>query len=146
MKIYTSAPISGLSYEDVFNYYEKLAFTLKGYGYTILCPMTGKAYWHGEAPSTGYSHPVSTDHAITERDRWMTVNSDVVYCNLIGAKKVSIGCVAELAWAHDHGVHVVLAMEEGNIHNHAFIREFADVLFDNEKDCLYYLQSLIGSM
>jgi len=49
---------------------------------------------------------------------------DVLLVNLLGASKVSIGTVMEIAWAYQNRTPVVVVMEqEGNPHEHAMIRE-----------------------
>jgi hypothetical protein len=48
----------------------------------------------------------------------------------------------ELAWAHDKGKHTIVVLEPGNIHEHAFVLEAADVVFNNEADALLYLKKL----
>ena len=42
---------------------------------------------------------------------------------------MSIGTVAEMAWAYHLNKHLVVAMPLPNIHEHAFILEMADVTF-----------------
>ena len=74
MKIYLAGSISGLGYEEVVNRYKDFSVLLKTYGYETLCPMTGKTYLRNELKfkATGYKNfPVSTNHAIFERDKWM---------------------------------------------------------------------------
>jgi threonine dehydrogenase-like Zn-dependent dehydrogenase len=64
-----------------------------------------------------------------------------VYANFLGATKASIGSCFEVAWAHILGKHVIVVMEENNPHQHAFILEGADVVFDNERAALRYLSN-----
>ena len=48
--------------------------------------------------------------------------------NLLGAERVSIGTVMEIAWAHDHKIPIVAAMEpEGNLHDHPMLRDSISV-------------------
>jgi hypothetical protein len=55
---------------------------------------------------------------------------------------VSIGCVMELAWASLLGKYTIVIMEKENIHNHAFILEAADIIFENYYDAIEYLKKL----
>jgi nucleoside 2-deoxyribosyltransferase len=144
MRIYLARPISGCGYDEVVNYYQETVLKLQTWGYEVLFPMCGKEYLRNEVQfkAEGYGQPLSTNRAIVGRDRWMVRQSDIVFANLVGAKTVSIGTVCELAWAFDNKKHVILAMEQGNIHRHAFVLEFADVLFENAKDALAYLKKL----
>jgi hypothetical protein len=75
----------------------------------------------------------------------MVHQSDVVYVNLLKTVAPSIGCIMELAWAHDLGKHTVVVMQKDNPHRHAFVLEAADVVFEEERDALRYLMKLAGS-
>lgn len=143
MKIYCVHPITGLSFDEVYAYFEGLRTKLGKY-YTVLHPMTAKAYLKDEADlkASGYTFPISTNHAIIERDVWMVSEADVVYADLTGAKSTSIGCVMELAWAFVHRKHTVVVMEKQNPHQHAFVLEAADVIFSNCDEATAYLEKL----
>jgi nucleoside 2-deoxyribosyltransferase len=144
MKIYLAHPISGLSYDTVHDYYANLSILLSEFFY-VFHPMTAKGYLRNEIEfrATGYNHmPVSTNHAIVERDNWMISQSDIVLVDLTGAKAVSIGCIMELAWAHLMRKHSVVVMDEHKIHNHAFVLECADVVFSSLDEAIEYLKKL----
>lgn len=145
MNIYLAHPISGLSYNEVMDYYEGMKNRLRRLGYEVLQPMTGKGYLRNELEfkSHGYTGlPASTNHAILERDNWMVRLADVVLVDLWGADKVSIGCMMELAWAHDHHKHTVVVMGLNNVHRHAFVLEAADTIFETRWDAMVYLELL----
>lgn len=144
MRIYLAGPISGKSADDVYSRIERDSYILRRFGYEVQNPMTGKASlrFEKEFVAKDYRHPVTTNHAIIERDRWMVKRSDVVFVNLMEAKEKSIGSIMELAWAHDNGVHTVVAMPETGPHNHAFIIEAADILFHDKEEAMNYLKEL----
>ena len=144
MRVYCARPISGCSFDEVVNYYQDTVDCLKGMGYDVLYPMCGKSYLRNEVEfkAHGYDHPLSTNHAIVERDHWMTQSCDILLVYLIGAKTVSIGTVAEMSWAHHMGKHTVVMMEPGNIHQHAFVLDMADVIFPTYQEGLDYLEKL----
>ena len=146
MKIYCCHSISGMSADEVFTYYEDTDRVLQSFGYDVLSPMHGKDMLRTEKEfrAADYRHPVTANHAIFNRDHWMVCQSDVVYANLMGTKAVSIGTMMELAWASHTYKHVVLCMENDNVHRHAFVLEACDIVFDNEQDTLQYLKGLIG--
>lgn len=149
MKIYCAGPITGKSYKEVVEYYKRTVNKLQGYGYQVLFPMCAKSYLINETnlKAGGYDYPLSTDHAIIERDRWMVMQSDVVFVNFFNAKKrISIGSCMELAWAHDHGKHTVTVMQEKNVHRHAFVSEASDVIYLDEKSAFDYLEKLAKSI
>jgi nucleoside 2-deoxyribosyltransferase len=149
MKIYLAGPISGLSYEEAAGRIKRIKHALEIQcslaNLDVMHPLTGKGYLHTEkalAPE-GYKFPPSTDHAIVERDLWMVRQADIVLMNLHGAKTASIGSVSELAWAHLLGKHTVVIMEEGNPHQHAFVAQMADVVFETEKEAIHYVANLV---
>lgn len=147
--IYLAHPISGLSYDEVAEYYEKTQATLNCAiaGLDVLSPMTAKEYLRTEKKlrAYDYSHPISTNHHAIERDRWMVKQSSVVYVNLMHAKEVSIGCMMELAWAHDNGIYSVVSMPEDSVHRHAFVLEAADLVLDSHDAAIGYLIRLFNS-
>lgn len=142
-KLYIAHPISGLSYEEVMSYYHKVISNLQDY-YEIFHPMLGKEYLRTEIKfkAEGYDNPVSTNHAIVERDHWMVSMVDIVYVDFTDIENVSIGCVMELAWAMHMGKHTVVVMDKENIHRHAFIIECADIIFEAENHAMWYLRSI----
>jgi nucleoside 2-deoxyribosyltransferase len=145
MKIYLARPISGQSYEAVVNYYTETAKKLIIAGYDVLCPMTGKSYMRNEIEFKAHDYdnkPMSTNHAIIERDRWMVSSADIVYANLLDSKYASIGTCMELAWAHDKGKHTIVVMDKENVHQHAFVIEAADIVYETHKEAMEYLETL----
>ena len=145
MKIYLAGPISGKGFDEVVNLYNDKISMFGGWGYDVLCPMTGKSYLRTELEfkSHGYGFPVSTNHAIFERDKWMVSQSDIVFADLFDSgDRVSIGTVSELAWASLLNKHTISVIPESNIHNHAFILEASDIVFPTRGDAYKYFQDL----
>jgi len=146
MKIYTAGPISGLSYNQVLNRYQKQTSRLKEIGYDVLCPMTGKSYLRNEINLKAHgikNQPLSTNHAIKERDRWMVGNSDIILVDFTECENiVSIGSCMELAWGDELKKHTIVVMDKNNIHQHAFILECADLVFETMTDAYNYLIDL----
>lgn len=146
MKIYLAHPITGLSFNKVEEYYVKKYDDLTRFGYTVFFPMVAKRYLSDEKEMKAESYdnyPLSTNHAIIERDRWMVLQSDVIYVDFCFTKRVSIGCCMELGWGHDHAKHTIISMEKNNVHSHAFVIEAADVIFPTEEEATKYLKKLI---
>jgi len=143
MKLYVARSISGYSFEQVVSYYEMVIRDLKEW-YEIFCPMTGKGFLRNELKfkAEGYGTSISTNHAIFERDKWMISQTDIILTDLMDTDHVSIGCVMELAWASLLGKYTIVIMEKENIHNHAFILEAADIIFENYYDAIEYLKKL----
>jgi len=146
MKVYLALPISGRSYDDVIRDIHIVKEILERWDYEVLQPMTGKSYLRTELEfkSNGYGNPVSTNHAILSRDKWMVGQCDIFLCDLTYAReRVSIGAMMELAWANLLGKHTVVVMQsENNIHRHAFPLEASDVIFETMEDATAYLLKL----
>ena len=143
MRVYLAHPITGLKTSEVFDYYDNIAKIL-GEKHTILSPMTGKDYLRNETvmQKSYEDFPISCGHAIFERDMWMVSTADIILCDFTGAKAVSIGCCMEMAWAAKLGKHSVVVMEDGNVHDHRFMREAADIIFKTLDEALDYLKQL----
>jgi nucleoside 2-deoxyribosyltransferase len=145
MKIYLAGPISGKGYNEVVDLYKSKSILLKSFGYEILCPMTGKGYLQNELKlkEADYSNPVSTNHAIFERDKWMVSTSDIILADLSNSgERVSIGTMMELAWASLLGKHTIAVIPKNNVHRHAFVLESADIVFEDFDSASAYLKSL----
>ncbi len=142
-QIYLAGPIGGLAFDKVEAGYAEKARRLEKY-YDVMVPIVAHDCLRGEdnLKTHGFVHPVVSDHAIIERDRWMVIGSELMLADLAHADRVSIGTMMELAWAHDHGLHTVTVMEPGNIHEHAFVFEASDVVFSDLEDALDYLISI----
>jgi nucleoside 2-deoxyribosyltransferase len=146
MKIYLAGPISGKGYDEVVSLYQDKSKMFEGWGYDVFCPMTGKAYLRNEIElkADGYGFPVSTNHAIFERDKWMVSQCDLIFVDLSNSgERVSIGTTMELAWASILGKHSVSIIPDGNIHNHAFVLEASDIVFLDRKSAYAYFQDLV---
>jgi nucleoside 2-deoxyribosyltransferase len=143
LKIYLAHPISGLSFDEVVAYYMVTKQSLSLH-YDVFYPMIGKGYLRTEKTlkAGGYQKPLSTNHAILGRDRWMVQTCDIVYVDFTGSEVASIGCVMELAFAKAYGKHVIAVIPETNVHNHAFVLECADVVFPTHEEAIEYLKTL----
>ena len=144
LKIYCVHPISGLSSDEVFDYYEGTQHEMTKIGYDVFVPMFGKGNLRTELEfkAHDYRGPLTTNHAIFNRDKWMVKQADILYANFIGAKRVSIGSMFELAWGSDNGKQVIVVMEKDNIHMHAFVLEAATIVFETEQEAIDYLTHL----
>lgn len=149
LRVYLAGSITGLSYDEVVNYFLGAKQVLEMMGYEVFHPMTAKGYLRNEiefkAKSYGTHSPISSNHGIVERDRWMVENSDILLINLLNSgDRVSIGSMFELAWGHQLGKHTIVMMPDDNIHQHAFVLEGADVVLTTLEDALEYLGKLIN--
>ena len=151
LRLYCAGPISGVEKGKVMEYWDSAKKKFSEMGYEVFNPMTGKDEFRNDLPTevfkpagyNGKGNPVTTDHGITHSDLWMVGMVDIVYANLYHAKTVSIGTVSEIAWGKAFGKNVIVVMEEGNPHQHAFIHENATVVFPTPEEAEHYLSILI---
>jgi len=148
LKVYCAHPISGLTWDEVVNYYNGIKEKLETIGLSVFQPMTGKGEIRTEISERfqplNFKSAVASNHAIFERDQWMVRNSDILYLDLTGAELTSIGCMMELAWASLLGKYTVVVMDKENIHRHAFVVEAADIVFENADTALVYLEKMVN--
>lgn len=128
--VYLAGPIAGLGYEGATNWREKVEAALERRGIKALSPMRAKEYLREVEAFSGTCGPESTmgplsgARAVMTRDRFDATRCDVMLVNFLGAERVSIGTVMEIAWADLRRTPVVLVMEpEGNVHEHAMLGE-----------------------
>jgi nucleoside 2-deoxyribosyltransferase len=144
-KIYIAGPITGMTGEEVINYFDGTAEALEHIGYDVYQPMTAKGFFRNEVEfiPSGYQMPISTDRAIFGRDHWMVSMCDIFWANLLkGSERVSIGTVCELAWAFELRKHTILTLNKVNVHRHAFVLQMADIVFASEEETFDYLEKL----
>lgn len=123
--VYLAGPITGTTYGECTDWREYARKLLET---DIACfsPMRGKTYLLNETSvkDTYDQIVLSSQRGIFARDSFDCRRCDAILVNLTGAVRVSIGTVMEIAWANAHNKVIVLVMEkEGNIHEHAMLRE-----------------------
>jgi len=127
-RVYLAGPITGLDYKGAVDWRQeakKKLLPIIG-----ISPMRAKEYFKDvtefSATCVGYEQYscLSSARGIMTRDHWDATRCDIVLVNFLGAQKVSIGTVMEIAWAWDHNIPVIAIMEqEGNPHEHGMITE-----------------------
>lgn len=127
--VYLAGPITGLTFGGATNWRDQVRDQVH-YSIQTISPLRGKQYLEERSSKDGViqmsyeEYPLSSARGINTRDHWDVMRCDAVFVNLLGFDRVSIGTVMEIAWAHAYRKPVILVMEdEGNIHEHAMIRE-----------------------
>jgi len=127
---YLAGPITGLSFEGATDWREYAVSELAAVGIKGLSPLRAKDYLRGVASFSadgdvyGHLSVLSTNRGIMTRDRHDATRCDVLLVNLLGAKRISIGTVMEIAWADQCRTPIVAAIEQGgNPHEHGMITE-----------------------
>jgi len=135
--LYCAGPITGVSFGESTDWREIIAKKLPAHVHAV-SPMRGKKYLADEKniKDAYENHPLSSQKGITCRDRMDVMRCDAILVNFLGASKVSIGSVLEIAWADAWRKPIIIVMEKGNIHDHAMIREMAGFITDNLDDAV----------
>lgn len=150
-KVYLAGPISGLNYKGATDWRKYAAEGFDFYGIQALSPMRGKEYLSAFDSISGtgeeYAHisPMSTPRGVMTRDRNDATTCDVLLVNLLGAEKVSIGTVMEIAWADANRIPIVCVIEDkGNIHEHMMIQEAIGFRTANLDEAIRLAAAVIG--
>lgn len=150
-RIYLSGPICGLTFAECTEWRGLVKHRLEDFA-EILDPMrdvtadTFDTVITTDGGSQSTADPVmNTDRGIITRDYFDTVTSTLLIVNLLGAKKASIGTVAEIAWAYQARIPIIVIMEDtGNVHEHPFVTELASFRVDNIQRAISVAKSMIG--
>lgn len=152
LTIYVGGSISGGNGEEVCNYFFETKTELENMGFNVFNPMTNKDYMRTELEFKAHGYkdtPMSTNSAIKGRDKWMVLNSDIVYFDFtrkdIDLSRVSIGSMFEIAWAEDHDKQVILVMDKNNVHQHCFPLECATLIFETTEEAKEYLEEFANT-
>jgi nucleoside 2-deoxyribosyltransferase len=126
-KVFTSGPITGLSYGDATNWREYVREQLAPYNIEAVSPLRHKEYLTEELSIEDRyeKSTLSTAKAISYRDRFDALRCDVVLTNVLGTSKVSIGTMIETGIAAASMKPNILVIEnESNIHHHAMLETY----------------------
>lgn len=145
MRVYLSGPISDQAFKTATTWRDNAAAFLLKLGLTPLDPLRGKSFLSSQKKIEreiyeAMHNPILSDKALFSRDHQDVETADVVLVNLTEAKKVSIGTMFELAWAAHLRKLTVIAMGDGNVHDHPFVRE-SGIIFPTVEEALDYIAS-----
>ncbi len=154
--VYLAGAITGESFGGATDWREYVKTKLNP-GIAGLSPLRAKDYLENET-EIGDSYediPLSSSRGIMTRDFFDCQNCNIILANLLGTKKVSIGTVMEIAWAYALNKPLILVMEpaeseatgftasEGNIHEHAMIREATGYRVDTVDKAIFIANAIL---
>jgi nucleoside 2-deoxyribosyltransferase len=150
--VYLAGPIAGLNYDGATWWREYAASYLEDFDIKALSPMRAKQYlrdvetFSGNCGAESSMGPLSGARAVVARDRFDVERCNVLLVNLLGAERVSIGTMFEIAWAHQRHTPVVLVMEAdgSNIHEHAFVTEAAGFRVATLDEGIAVVRAIVG--
>lgn len=150
--VYLAGPIAGHSYLGATEWRDNVIADLAAVGIKGLSPMRAKDYLKNVESDVGFSatceeygalSPLSGPRGIMTRDRFDATRCDVLLVNLIGAQKVSVGTVMEIAWADLVRTPIVVAMEPGNPHEHAMVNEAIGFRCGSLDEALHVVKAIL---
>lgn len=145
--VYLAGPISGLSFDGATDWREEAIKYLKRFDIKGLSPLRGKEYLKKEKEiKDSYENTaLSSSRGIYTRDRYDCMTCNVILVNLLGAKRVSIGTVMEMAWTDSIKTPIVAIMEkEGNPHDHAMVKEAIGFRVETLKEGLDIVTTILS--
>ena len=150
MRIYLSGGITGLTVKAALGWREYVAERLSTASIEVCDPLRGAEGEQHKLKKLGPTKddsddPAMSDKAFFNRARWDVLTSDMTLCNLVGAERVSIGSMFELAFGVIHNKLNVIVLDKStkDLHNHVFVRESGIVFYDLD-EAIDYLLSCAG--
>lgn len=151
--VYLSGPMSAVNWSEAESWREFAYRQYNNNNIKTYTPLRGKEFLSklrtiGEYDTSvnkdGDGNGFAVDSAILHRDHHDVSTSDLILVNLWGAPEVSIGTVAEIAWAHQLQKPIVGLWEgKTNPHNHPFIRQMIPFMVE-DGDAQVALNEAIG--
>jgi hypothetical protein len=124
--VYLAGPILGTTRESMLGW--RLHALKKFRPLQAYSPLRGFEHLiqdNGQFHPDHQNHPLRHPQAFTRRDFWDVRRNDALFCNFLGASRVSIGTCMEIAVARDHHKYIVVVMEPDNIHQYSMILDCA---------------------
>jgi nucleoside 2-deoxyribosyltransferase len=147
--VYLAGPIAGCTYGECTDWREGVRRAAPASIHT-LSPMRGKQRLKEiEAGSTikgvYEQNPLTSAKGINTRDFNDVRRADAVFVNFLGAKKVSIGTVMEIAWARAFSKPVVCVMESDNVHRHTMLEYACGYIVETLDEGVEVLATILGT-
>lgn len=144
-KVYLAGPISGLSFDNATDWRNTMVDKLVAVGIDAYSPLRAKTYLkHVDVIADHYPEFALSSHkGITSRDRHDVMQCDVLFVNVLGANKVSIGTAIEMGWADAFRKPIVLVMDKDNVHNHAMIKEISSFIVSTLEEGIDIVKAIL---
>ena len=149
--VYLSGPMNGLTLHEANAWRGYIESKLPDH-IKCLNPFRGKELYLLSKTNNGKyvlgddreETPLTSARGITVRDRYDSIRCDVLFVNVLGSKKVSIGTVMEIAWSDSVRIPIILVMEkEGNIHEHPILTEVASYRVETLDEGISVLKAIL---
>lgn len=144
--VYLGGPITGLTYDDGNEWRSFASEWLWQEGIRPYSPLRAKEYLRHVGILDKQYHELnvlSGPKGITTRDRFDVMRCDLLLVSFIGAERVSIGTVMEIAWADMLRKPIVVAMEEVNPHRHEMLTTAAGFVVETLEEALSLTRAIL---
>jgi len=150
--IYLAGPIAGLTFDQSENWRNYVKDRMPD---SIECysPLRSKDFLRkygriglGGKDKDTYDHesPLATARGLMSRDHNDVVTADLVFCNLLGTPRISIGTIMEIAWCYAYRKLLVVCIEkQGNLHDHPMIREATNFACDSLDEGIHLVKTIL---
>jgi len=146
-KIYLAGAITSLNYAQATDWRIKVAEEL--FPLECLSPLRYKSYLSEEKvildsyDQETYS-ALSTPRGILARDFYDATRCDLIFVNLLGTTRVSIGTMLEIAWAYGKRIPIIQVIEKtGNIHEHSMVNECVDFRVETLEEGIHIAKAIL---
>lgn len=123
--VYLAGPITGLTYDGCTEWRDIVKEQV-GEHINTISPMRGKQrlkeIMNNEVIKDCHDYDyLASIKGINCRNFWDVQRCSIVFVNFLGANKISIGTIMEIAWARAFNKPVICVMETDNIHSHSML-------------------------
>lgn len=140
-KVYLAGQISGLDWESAYKWRHYVSMKLSHFNIQCFSPLRPKKVLQEVLTKTENNkffgsyednpNPLVSQRGIFGQDYNDVLRADLVFVNLKGATKPSLGTAMEIAWAYHCHKPVVLVIEKDNHNYHPMILEACRFVVDN---------------
>lgn len=149
--VYLCGPITGCTFiEAKYGWRKEVYNKLSGIGIACYSPLRHLHEDNMNDDDAKSMNPdgasvcaLSTPRGLTERDRFDTMRSSLIFCNLLGATRPSIGSMIELGWADANRIPVIICMEKDNIHHHGMVTSIASWIVPTLEEGIQVVRDLL---
>lgn len=150
MYVYLAGPIKGKTYNEATDWRAYAMAVLADRGHVGVSPMRGKedlkdrGRLFGTRSDGSYpEQPLSTTQGLFRRDIFDVDRCGAILANLEGATQLSIGTCMEIQRGYDLNKYVVTVLEEGSVHDHAFVHQASSLVVPTLDQALHYLDIVL---
>jgi hypothetical protein len=144
-RIYLVGPITGCTLDECADWRKKVRRDLSPHEFEVLSPLRADAFLANVSTPEIPDAPGMSGRNAFNRDVFDVRSCDILFANLLYAKRVSIGSVMEVMHGWGIGKYVVVIMEKGGIHDHLFVREAASIVFRDVPSATRYVIEAFGN-